>query len=202
MSGHCGPMPLEIVPASWMPPGRAFAESGLDVGVEEIARRAGVGKGTLYRRFPTKEALVRAIFDDILDELQRIGVEAPSRARCPRRVRDLPERAPHGCRRTIRASTTSSHAAGRRRADRRPAQAFWMPSARPLERAQAAGAVREDLVPEDVLDHAPDARRGDPAGAGRDPMQDHWRRYLGLLLDSLRAGAATTLPAKPWRVKP
>ena len=49
----------------------AFAEAGLDVGVEEIARRAGVGKGTLYRRFPTKEALVRAIFEDILDEMER-----------------------------------------------------------------------------------------------------------------------------------
>ena len=48
----------------------AFAEHGLDVGVEEIARRAGVGKGTLYRRFPTKEALVRAIFDDILEEVE------------------------------------------------------------------------------------------------------------------------------------
>src|SRR6186997_2175510 len=53
----------------------AFAESGLDVGDEEIARRAGVGKGTLYRRFPTKEALVRAIFDDILEELEAISVE-------------------------------------------------------------------------------------------------------------------------------
>src|SRR3954463_14157284 len=54
----------------------AFAQVGLDVGVEEIARRAGVGKGTLYRRFPTKEALVRAIFDEILSDFTRLAAES------------------------------------------------------------------------------------------------------------------------------
>src|SRR3954465_4513652 len=49
---------------------RAFAELGLDVGVDEIARRAGVGVGTLYRRFPTKQSLVAAICDARLGELQ------------------------------------------------------------------------------------------------------------------------------------
>src|SRR3954454_545292 len=49
---------------------RAFAEEGLDIGVDEIARRAGVGVGTLYRRFPTKRSLVEAIFEDRLDALQ------------------------------------------------------------------------------------------------------------------------------------
>src|SRR5262245_7903037 len=44
-----------------------FAELGIDASVEEIARRAGVGMGTLYRRFPTKDALVDAIFEEQLE---------------------------------------------------------------------------------------------------------------------------------------
>jgi AcrR family transcriptional regulator len=42
----------------------AFAEQGGDVAMEEIARRAGVGVGTLYRRFPDREALVVAVVRD------------------------------------------------------------------------------------------------------------------------------------------
>src|SRR5919205_4078170 len=49
---------------------RSFAQDGLDISVDEIARRAGVGVGTLYRRFPTKASLVEAIFEDRLDALQ------------------------------------------------------------------------------------------------------------------------------------
>ena len=50
---------------------QVFSEGGLDVGVEEVARVAGVGMGTLYRRFPTKEALiselVREMFVDLVE---------------------------------------------------------------------------------------------------------------------------------------
>ena len=41
----------------------AFAEEGLSVTLDEIARRAGVGVGTVYRRFPDKEQLIDALFD-------------------------------------------------------------------------------------------------------------------------------------------
>jgi AcrR family transcriptional regulator len=57
-----------------------FAERGLEASVEEIARTAGVGMGTLYRRFPTKEALISALVHDVLTtmlELAREGTERP-----------------------------------------------------------------------------------------------------------------------------
>jgi AcrR family transcriptional regulator len=44
-----------------------FAEHGSEASLEEIARRAGVGIGTLYRHFPTRDALVEAVFRDTLD---------------------------------------------------------------------------------------------------------------------------------------
>src|SRR5580704_1676885 len=47
----------------------AFAEQGPDVSASEIARRAGVGHGTVYRRFPTKEALIAAVVSARLNEL-------------------------------------------------------------------------------------------------------------------------------------
>jgi len=50
---------------------RAFKRDGLEVGVDELARRAGVGVATLYRHFPTKGALVLAVADELLDELAR-----------------------------------------------------------------------------------------------------------------------------------
>lgn len=53
-----------------------FTERGLDVGVDEIARAAGVGVGTLYRRFPTKDALVSELVRQVLDDFVTLAEEA------------------------------------------------------------------------------------------------------------------------------
>ena len=56
-----------------------FAEHGLEAGVEEIARTAGVGMGTLYRRFPTKDALISALVDDVLTTMLKLAGEGAER---------------------------------------------------------------------------------------------------------------------------
>ena len=61
----------------------AFAESGMDVGVEEIARRAGVGKATFFRRFPTKEALVQAVFEGFMTDVEESAERALQETDCP-----------------------------------------------------------------------------------------------------------------------
>lgn len=50
-----------------------FAEHGLDANVSEVARRAGLGTGTLYRRFPTKEALIDELAVVVVTEMAQIG---------------------------------------------------------------------------------------------------------------------------------
>lgn len=52
-----------------------FTTRGSEASLEEIARAAGVGIGTLYRHFPTRDDLVEAVFHDRIDELQALAVE-------------------------------------------------------------------------------------------------------------------------------
>ncbi|CAM5481177.1 hypothetical protein SBADM41S_04048 [Streptomyces badius] len=62
---------------------RSFAEHGTDASLEDIARRAGVGIGTLYRHFPNRDALMNAVFQDAraLDRSRELAAaEAPCRA--------------------------------------------------------------------------------------------------------------------------
>jgi AcrR family transcriptional regulator len=62
-----------------------FAEHGIDASLEDIARRAGVGIGTLYRNFPTRQALLEALLHDGFDDLhvranELLGSSAPGEA--------------------------------------------------------------------------------------------------------------------------
>ncbi len=59
---------------------QVFAEEGLAVPIDEIARRAGVGVGTVYRHFPTKDALFQAI---IVERLSGVGETARKLAQGP-----------------------------------------------------------------------------------------------------------------------
>src|SRR3954447_4328295 len=54
----------------------AFAEGGESTALEEIARRAGVGIGTLYRHFPNRQALLEALYLDEVEEVCRSAVAA------------------------------------------------------------------------------------------------------------------------------
>ncbi len=57
-----------------------FADRGLEASVDEIARAAGVGMGTLYRRFPTKDALISALVHDVLSTMLEIAREGTARS--------------------------------------------------------------------------------------------------------------------------
>jgi len=53
-----------------------FADHGLDAGVEEIAQMAGVGVGTLYRRFPTKDALIAELVHEFMEQVVTLARKA------------------------------------------------------------------------------------------------------------------------------
>src|SRR4051794_32398592 len=55
--------------------GELFSEAGLSATLDAVAERAGVGVGTVYRRFPDKEALIDALFEERIDQIVAIAQE-------------------------------------------------------------------------------------------------------------------------------
>jgi AcrR family transcriptional regulator len=167
---------------------KVFSEQGRDAQMDDVARAAGVGVGTVYRHFPTKEALIQALvvdaFESIADEAERaLSVEDPWEA----------------------FTGVLWHGAGIMAADRTLSEVFQSvpqgqagapatmqrlltAAAELVRRAQAAGVLREDVVVDDI----PMVM----CGIGSATRKEHccrqsWRRHLSIVLDGLRATSAS-----------
>jgi AcrR family transcriptional regulator len=173
----------------------AFAAEGVQVSVEEIACRAGVGMGTLYRHFPAKEDLIDAVLEDSFAEFITAAEEALAAEDAWAGFRGFFERVfeLHVENRGLKdLIATRSH--GRARVDAMRKRMRPLVS-RLVERAQEQGALRADFTAEDMPLVFWTGGRVIEVTATVAP--DFWRRYLGLLLDGLRAEAATPLQHPP-----
>jgi len=164
---------------------QAFAEAGLDAQMDDVARRAHVGVGTVYRHFPTKEALVSALaeahFEQLADIVEAAAQESDSWAAFARALWSCAER-------TAGDVALCEIIGGHPKAIESAAlgqQRLQAASARLIDGARAQGAIREDATVDDVrtimcgFGHVAAAQR---AGGPQD-----WRRYLTIALDGLRA---------------
>ncbi len=172
-----------------------LAERGLDASADDIARAAGVGVGTLYRRFPTKDDLVTAAIEELQE---RVIAEVAAAGEHPDPWEAL-RGALHALAAGLHADQGFFDAALPRLAElqRIPTIGAALREAfRPLvDRAHAAGVLRADVVVEDVPLLVAGAARVRSKRSDVDPRI--WERYFAVLLDGLRPAAATPLPLPP-----
>lgn len=161
-----------------------FTERGLEVSLDEVARHAGVGVGTVYRRFRTKEDLVEALFVDRIEEVAALAEKAAQDpdpwsglASFMAEAADLLA-GDLGLRQIMMFATYGGDKVWYARQRNAPLVTLL------VERAQTAGQLRSDLRPTDIpfilfvlAEAAQFARRVSP---------EIWRRYLALILDGLR----------------
>ena len=176
-----------------------FTERGLDVSLDEVARHAGVGVGTVYRRFGTKEDLVEALFMDRIEEVATLAEEAAEAADpwsglvCFMEQMTAMLAGDRGLRQMLMFATYGRDKVWYARQRNAPLVS------RLVERAQAAGQLRSDLKQTDIpfivfvlTEVAQLARQVSP---------EIWRRYLALVLDGLRPEreGVTPLPVPALR---
>ncbi|MEU5052477.1 TetR/AcrR family transcriptional regulator [Streptomyces sp. NPDC021096] len=172
-----------------------FAEQGLECPLDDIARRAGVGNATLYRRFPTREALIEAVFGEHLGLSMESGEAARRGEDAFASLLAYMERIFEGLaadRGAIELMTTTVPAGPTLAALR---EHNHETVALLVRRAQEQGTMRPDVVAEDLLFTLAALGRFVPSAAAAAPGS--WRRYLALLFDGLRTEVTGALPAPP-----
>jgi AcrR family transcriptional regulator len=167
----------------------AFAERGLEVGTDDIARRAGVGKGTLYRRFPTKQALVDAIFDDTVARYEALASEVASVHDPLGALREFLMRAARIHLNNHAFFEAAISQLGSDAISRECRERSLRACAQPLLRAQEAGAVNPELEPMDVAKMVKMLAVASAPHADEPPPRGALERYTALLLEGARSGA-------------
>jgi AcrR family transcriptional regulator len=165
----------------------AFSREGPDVTLDAIAKDAGVGIGTLYRHFPTREALVEAAYrnelarlcDAVSDLLRAMPPDDATRAWMDRFVDYMTTK--RGMADALRAVIASGGNPFAQSRDRLVGAITAL-----LQAGAAAGTIRPDIEPADVLA----SLSGVSLAAGEPAQRDQARRLLDLLMDGLRYRAA------------
>lgn len=165
--------------------GKVFAERGLGATMDEIAARAGVGVGTVYRRYPEKELLIDALFEERIEELAGVGEQAlaaedPWQGLLAYLEAAIAQQAANRGLRDLLLSSTYGHDRVARARER-----LAPITAELLERAQKDGELRPDLAANDVpLLYL---MLGAIVDYTRDVEPAAWRRFFALVGDGLRA---------------
>lgn len=179
-----------------------FAARGLDVTLDDIATHAGLGVGTVYRRFANREALIEALFEARLTEVAALAasaVEEPDSWVALTRLLESIGAVVAADQGLFEAMICRPESGGRAAVRQRMLPIVGSAFAR----ACADGHLRKDVAPTDF----PMMLRmlAAVAEVTRDIDPDLWRRYLGLLLDGLRAERSgitplTVAPLRPEQV--
>jgi AcrR family transcriptional regulator len=177
-----------------------FAERGLDVSLDDIAAHAGLGVGTVYRRFPSKEDLVEALFSE---RLQGVVTAAEQALTDPDAWRGLigflenttaQQAVDRGLREVILGSRFGQEHVASLRGSLQPIITEL------VARAQAQGRLRADVAETDIPLIA--IMLGGVVDYTRDVQPDIWRRGLSLVVDGLRAGPGELTPLRPDPLTP
>nr|WP_246315477.1 TetR/AcrR family transcriptional regulator [Kineococcus aurantiacus] len=176
---------------------RLFAERGLDVTLHDVAEEAGVGVGTVYRRFPDKDALLGGLVTAKYETLLELAERAAARPTGREALREYLLGAME-----LRSSDRSLSTAVMRAAPQTAEalelrERLWTVIDGVVARAQAEGVVRQGFERDDVA--AVTSMIGSIADRSRDEHPDAWRRYALLIADAVcpPAGELPPLVGRP-----
>jgi AcrR family transcriptional regulator len=159
-----------------------FAEAGPEVSLEEIARRAGVGIGTLYRHFPTRDAIVSAVYrrevEQLADAATRLSNSHPPREALHEWMRLFVD---YIATKKVIAAALASIVGGASELYALSGALIPDSMTRLVERAAAAGEIRADVDPQDLLR----ALIGFTYGASGPDWAPSALRLIDILMDGL-----------------